>query len=161
MWLCPGELPERNFKDDAKIKSSPRKSNINCVYRCDSAINWQLKCVCRQSTDPRGDNQICRGRADKRWAWLVQYLRRIRVSRTTCYSAGKGEEVTGINSLWLKKLPRLLQWITRRNVAEKLATPCLCSSLIMRRSKWLIYPAFGLWILFEHFCVSRIVKMKS
>lgn len=107
------------FKDDAKIKSSPRKSNINCVYRSDSAINWQLKCVCRQSTDPRGGNQICRGRADKRWAWLVQYLRRIRVSRTTCYSAGKGEEVTGINSLWLKKLPRLLQWITRRNVAER------------------------------------------
>lgn len=43
----------------------------------------------------------------------------IRVSRTTCYSAGKGKEVTGINSLWLKKSPRLLQWIKQWNVAER------------------------------------------
>ena len=120
MWSCTGEIHEKKCKDDAKIKSLPRKLNLSCVYRNKSPMNRQLKCVCRQTTGPfeRGSSQICTGTADKRWAWLVQYLRGIRVSRTTCYSAGKGEEVTGINSLWLKKFPRLLQWI-KQNVAER------------------------------------------
>lgn len=90
--------------------------------------------------------------ADKHWAWLVQYLQRIRVSRTTRYRAGKGEEVTGINSLWLEKLPRLLQWIKRWNVAERvgntlsLFTPYNEKKLMADLCK----PIF-VWILFLWF----------
>lgn len=96
------------------------------------------------------------GGADKRWAWLVQI---IRVSGTACYSAKK-EEVAGINSLWLKKLPRLLQWIKWQNVAERAGNTLSLS--VPHNEKQLmadLSSIFG-WICFEHFCVSKIVKLK-
>lgn len=140
--MCHKSATCRSWKTTENLVRNKKKE----IKKERTSTIWRRKSVCRQKTGPffeSGGRQIPMGAwgPENRWAWLV-----FRVNQGQWYDAwaryssgeGGGSGMTGINSLWLRQLPRLLQRIKRWNVTGSVVSRGTVSLVTARTKEMLM-----------------------